>query len=154
MTVLVYDPYLVADDENGVAQVSTLDELLAGSDFVSLHARANRDNENLFGSDMFLKMRDGSYFINTARESLVDEDALDDALESGKLGGAALDVVRPGPSGRHRLLRHPNVVMTPHIGGNTHETLLQGSEMIVEELRRLARGEPLQHLVNPEVTTH
>jgi len=103
----------------------------------------------MFDAATFAKMKRGSYFINTARETLVDEDALDAALESGHVAGAALDVVRQSPKdGRHRFLRHPNVVMTPHVGGNTHETLLQGAEMIADELRRFASGEPLQFLVN------
>jgi D-3-phosphoglycerate dehydrogenase len=90
-------------------------------------------------------------FVNTARETLVDEDALDAALESGHVAGSALDVVRQSAEeGRHRLLRHSNVVMTPHVGGNTHETLLQGAEMIADEIRRFAAGEPLCYLVNRE----
>jgi D-3-phosphoglycerate dehydrogenase len=110
-----------------------------------------KENVNMFDAAAFAKMKPGSFFVNTARETLVDEDALDAALESGHLGGAALDVVRQSPEeGRHRFLRHPNVVMTPHVGGNTHETLLQGAEMIADELRRFAAGEPLQYLVNRE----
>ena len=77
-----------------------LDDLLARSDFVSLHARATGDNENLFDEVTFAKMRAGSYFVNTARETLVDEDALDAALASGRLAGAALDVVRARPMAR------------------------------------------------------
>ena len=85
-------------------------------------------------------MKPGAYFVNTARETLVDEDALDAALASGHLAGAALDVVRTtATSGRHRLLRHENVVLTPHIGGATHETLLQGAEMIADGDRALRR---------------
>ena len=70
---------------------------------------------------------------------------------SGHLGGAALDVVRhSSETGRHRFLRHPNVVMTPHVGGNTHETLFQGAEMLAEEIHRFAICEPLRYLVNKE----
>jgi D-3-phosphoglycerate dehydrogenase len=98
-------------------------------------------------------MKPGAYLVNTARETLVDEDALDAALESGRLAGAALDVVRtstePGP---HRLLRHENVVLTPHLGGATHETLLQGAEMLAEEILRYAAGEALVNVVNRSVT--
>ncbi|MGP8149268.1 MAG: NAD(P)-dependent oxidoreductase [Acidimicrobiales bacterium] len=151
MTVVAYDPFVVVHPSDAVAQVATLDELLATSDFVSLHARSTKDNANLFDMPTFAKMRAGSYFVNTARETLVDEDALDAALESGHLAGAALDVVRQSTgTGRHRLLHHPNIVMTPHIGGATHETLLQGAEMIADEIRRFASGEPLCYLVNRE----
>jgi D-3-phosphoglycerate dehydrogenase len=151
MRVAVYDPYTEIDPGDAVEQVSSLDKLLAEADFVSLHARVTKENLNMFDAAAFAKMRAGSYFVNTARETLVDEDALDAALESGHLAGAALDIARQSPDeGRHRLLRHPNVVMTPHIGGATHETLAQGAEMIADELRRFAAGEPLRNLVNRE----
>jgi D-3-phosphoglycerate dehydrogenase / 2-oxoglutarate reductase len=149
LSVLVYDPYLDLDTHQGVEQVETLDELLARSDFVSLHARATPDNQNMFDAETFAKMRPRAWFVNTARETLVDESALDAALASGRLAGAALDVVRPtADGGRHRLLDHENVVMTPHIGGATHETLQQGAEMIADEIRRFAAGEPLVSVVN------
>lgn len=151
MRVVTYDPFAAVDPDDGVEQVASLDELLAVSHFVSLHARVSKENENMFDASAFEKMRPGSYFVNTARETLVDEDDLDAALSSGHLAGAALDVVRQSAErGRHRLLRHPNVVMTPHMGGATHETLLQGAEMIADELRRFAAGEPLRNLVNRE----
>jgi D-3-phosphoglycerate dehydrogenase len=153
MNVLTFDPYLETDPGAHVERVWTLDELLERSHFVSLHARATDKNENLFDEVAFAKMQPGSFFVNTARETLVDEDALDSALASGRLTGAALDVVRPGDGpGRHRLLRHPNVVMTPHIGGATHETLVQGAEMIADEIRRFTTGAPLLHVVNRETS--
>jgi D-3-phosphoglycerate dehydrogenase / 2-oxoglutarate reductase len=94
-------------------------------------------------------MKHGTYFLNTARETLVDERALADALGSGHLAGAALDVVEPqGAPGPHPLLRHPNVVLTPHIGGATHETLLRGVEMIAAEIDRFAAGDPLMNVVD------
>ncbi len=100
-------------------------------------------------------MKPGSFLINTARESLVDEDALDAALASGHLAGAALDVFRqPGSAGdRSALLRHENVVLTPHIGGATSETLLHGALMVAEEIERFAAHEPLTHVVDlPHMT--
>ena len=149
MSVVVYDPYVKTDDLAGVQQVPSLAALLEGADFVSLHVRAGATTDNLMGGAEFAAMRPGSYFINTARETLVDEDALDAALTSGHLAGAALDVVRPrSASGPHPLLRHENVVITPHIGGATHETLLRGVTMIAAEIQRFAAGEPLHAVVN------
>src|SRR3954447_1767387 len=146
LRVLASDPYAQASDD--AERVDSLDELLARADFVSLHARATRENENLFDAARFAQMKPGAFFVNTARESLVDEDALDAALASGHVAGAALDVVRTGSApGRHRLLRHENVVMTPHIGGATHETLLQGAAMLADEILRFAAGEPLLHVL-------
>jgi len=95
MRVIAYDPYTEIDPADGVEQAASLDELAAEADFVSLHARVTKENLNMFGAATFARMRPGSYFVNTARETLVDEDALDAALESGRLSGAALDVVRP-----------------------------------------------------------
>ncbi len=152
MRLVVYDPYVQAGELASTEQVATLEELLARSDFVSLHVRATAETENLFGTDQFGAMKLGSYFVNTARESLVDEVALDAALESGHLAGAALDVVRPrAVAGPHPLLRHGNVVITPHIGGATHETLLRGVTMVAQEIRRFAAGEPLHSVVNRAV---
>ena len=137
MNVLVYDPFVEAE---GVEQVSTLEELLARADFVSLHARATPENENMIGVDALAAMKPGAFLVNTAREGLVDEDAL--------------DVVRTtDQSGRHPLLRHENVVMTPHLGGATHETLLQGAEMIADEIVRFAAGEPLVNVINRAAVT-
>jgi D-3-phosphoglycerate dehydrogenase len=150
MHVLAFDPFWGDGADGQVERVDDLDELLGRSDFVSVHARASAENENLFGAARFGKMKPGAFFVNTARETLVDEAALDDALGSGHLGGAALDVIRPSAqAARHRLLRHENVVITPHIGGATHETLVQGAEMIAMEIKRFAAGQPMVNVVNP-----
>lgn len=149
MRLVVYDPYVRVGDLASTEQVSTLAELLAKSDFVSLHLRATSEIENFFGASQFNAMKPGSYFLNTARESLVDEAALDAALASGHLAGAALDVVRPrAQPGPHPLLRHENVVITPHVGGATHETLLRGVTMVADEIQRFAASEPLRAVVN------
>jgi len=149
MKVMVYDPFVRADDAVGVEQVSSLAALLEVGDFVSLHVRASADTENLIGRAEFAAMRPGSYFINTARETLVDEAALESALASGHIAGAALDVVRPRRGeGPHPLLRFDNVVITPHIGGATHETLLRGVTMVAGEIQRFAAGERLVAVVN------
>ena len=148
MRTVVYDPFVKVGDPS-IEQVPALADLLAQADFVSLHVRATAETENLFGPRQFAAMKRGSYFLNTARESLVDEEALDAALASGHLAGAALDVVRPrSQRGPHPLLRHENVVITPHIGGATHETLLRGVTMVAEEIARFAAGESLRAVTN------
>ena len=149
MHTVVYDPYVRIGELPATEQVSTLEALLAKSDFVSLHVRATAETRNFFGAAEFNAMKPGSYFVNTARESLVDEQALDDALSSGRLAGAALDVVKArSQGGPHPLLRHDNVVITPHIGGATHETLLRGVTMVADEIERFVAGEPLRAVVN------
>jgi D-3-phosphoglycerate dehydrogenase / 2-oxoglutarate reductase len=148
MRTVVYDPFVKVGDPS-IEQVPALVDLLVQADFVSLHVRATAETENLFGPRQFAAMKSGSYFLNTARESLVDEEALDAALASGHLAGAALDVVRPrSERGPHPLLRHENVVITPHIGGATHETLLRGVTMVGEEIARFAAGESLRAVTN------
>jgi D-3-phosphoglycerate dehydrogenase len=150
-TLLGYDPVPPDAVPPGVT-LTGLDDLLGRSDLVSLHARATVDNRHMFGADAFARMPRGAMFINTARQSLVDEDALARALSSGRLAGAALDVAEPRPAGnRHPLLDLPNVIITPHIGGATRETLRRGAEMAAAAVGRLLSGGIPGHLVNPEV---
>lgn len=85
----------------------------------------------------------GSFLINTARESLVDEDALLEALRSGRLAGAALDVNEPDGPWRE-LVAEPNVMLTPHLAGATYETLARGAEMLASEIRAFLNDEPLR----------
>jgi D-3-phosphoglycerate dehydrogenase len=152
-SVLGYDPAPPGAAPVGVTMVP-FDVLLGRSDIVSVHARATPDNRHLFGTAEFAGMRRGSYFINTARESLVDEDALQRAVASGAIAGAALDVAeRPAGGSRHPLLDLPNVVITPHIGGATGETLRRGAEMTAAAVARLASGQHPDHLVNPEIVS-
>jgi D-3-phosphoglycerate dehydrogenase len=146
-TVLGYDPQPPA----GVGvDLVPLEELLARSDIVSLHARLTPQNRMMFSRDRFAQMRPGAYFINTARELLVDERALGQALEQGILGGAALDVLERTP-GRHPLLGMPNVLVTPHIGGATAETLTRGAHRAVTAVTELLAGRVPANVVNPQV---
>jgi D-3-phosphoglycerate dehydrogenase / 2-oxoglutarate reductase len=150
-SMLGYDPSPAAAAPAGVT-MAPFAGLLSRSDIVSVHARASRDNRHLLGAAEFARMRPGSFFINTARESLVDEDALHAALAGGAIAGAALDVAeRPAAGGRHPLLDLPNVIITPHIGGATSETLRRGAEMTAAAVARLAAGRSPDHLVNPEI---
>jgi D-3-phosphoglycerate dehydrogenase / 2-oxoglutarate reductase len=149
-TVLAHDPLPPGIVPAGVSMVG-FDDLLERSDIVSVHARASAANWHLFGATVFGRMRRGSYFINTARESLVDEQALESALTGGILAGAALDVAERRPAGdRHPLLDLPNVIITPHIGGATQETLRRGAEMVLAAVARLLAGQEPDYLLNPE----
>jgi D-3-phosphoglycerate dehydrogenase len=142
MDVLVYDPYVEPD--GGHEWAPTAEVVLRRADFLSLHVRATPENVHMIDDRALALMKPGACLINTARESLVDENALDAALAAGRLGGAAVDVLEHSPlPGRHRLLRHDNVVLTPHIGGSTHGTLRRAARMIEAEIRRFTAGEPL-----------
>jgi D-3-phosphoglycerate dehydrogenase len=149
--VLAYDPLIPAVTAEGVDLVP-LDTLLARSDIVSLHARATPDNRHMFSYAEFARMRPGACFINTARESLVDEPALYAALEQGRLAGAGLDVLERPPAGtRHALLGAPNVIVTPHIGGATTETLARGARRAVTAVASLLAGQVPDDVMNPQV---
>jgi len=159
MRVVVHDPFVDAAVVGAAgAEATDLDALLARSDYVTLHARASADNRGMIGREQLARMKEGAILINTARDALVDEDALYDALRAGHLAGAGLDLVRPADltvparlGSRHRLLEFPNVVIVSHIGGSTWETLLHGGEMAAAEIERLVAGEPLRNLANPAV---
>ena len=128
-----------------------LGTLLAESDIVSLHPRATPENRHLLGARQFARMRPGACVNNTARETLGDEAELGDALRRGHLGGAALDVVERPPAGqRHPLLDAPNVIITPHIGGATEETLRRGARQAVAAVAEFMAGRAPGSLVNPE----
>jgi D-3-phosphoglycerate dehydrogenase / 2-oxoglutarate reductase len=150
MPVLVFDPFVdpTVIEATGCRAVD-LPTLLASSDVLSLHARATADNRGLIGRAEIAAMKPGAYLVNTARDVLIDEAALADALRSNHLAGAALDVVSPSPtSGRHPLLEFPNVIIATHVGGATYETLHHGAEMLAAETERLLAGQPLVNVAN------
>jgi D-3-phosphoglycerate dehydrogenase len=143
VTVRAFDPFVDAGEGGDVDLVDTLDVLLEGADAVSVHARATAENRHLFAEPQFRMMRPGAVFINTARESLVDEHALLAALDDGHLAGAALDVNEPDGPWRE-LVARPNVVLTPHIAGATHETLQRGARMLADEIACFLDGRAMR----------
>jgi D-3-phosphoglycerate dehydrogenase / 2-oxoglutarate reductase len=149
--LIASDPWVSDPPVAGVEMVK-LDDLLARSDIVSVHARATSENRHMLSHEQFARMRPGTLLINTARESLVDEQALRDALGRGIVAGAALDVVEQPPAGTpHPLLSIPNVLITPHIGGATGETLSRGAQRTVAAVADLLAARTPAPLVNPEV---
>jgi len=142
-TVTAYDPFVDPCTVSDVTIVSDLDELLRSSDVVSVHARATAENRHMIGARELALIPRGGFFINTARESLVDEQALLEALESGHLGGAALDVNEPDGPWRE-LVDQPNLWLTPHLGGATFETLARGADMLASEIQAYIAGDPLR----------
>lgn len=115
MDVIAYDPYVTAPE------IVSLDELLAKSDFISLHVPAAKGEPPLINAETIAKMKDGAFLVNTSRGALVDEAALLAALDSGKLAAAALDVFAEEPTKNEAIYTHPKISLTPHIGGSTAE---------------------------------
>ncbi len=141
VSVLVYDPFIDKEKAlaNGATMVDDLDTLLGASDFVSLHLRVSAENENFINKETIAKMKPGAYLINSARETLVQEEHLYEAIATGRLAGAALDVVRPrADRSPHPLLGLDQVLITPHIGGATFEAAQRGVELLGEQLRQYA----------------
>jgi glyoxylate reductase len=125
----------------------SLDELLAESDFVSLHVPLTPETENLLSRERIARMRPGAIVVNTARGAVVDDAALAEALASGRLGAAALDVFRDEPRVPEAYLRLDNVVLTPHLGSGTRETRAAMARMVLEDVLRVARGQAPLHPV-------
>ncbi|MBR2044330.1 MAG: D-2-hydroxyacid dehydrogenase [Clostridia bacterium] len=141
MKVLVYKRSRLNDER--VKQVS-LDELLSASDIVSMHCPLNKDSENMMNAQSFNKMKDGAVFINTARGGLVDEYALRDALLSGKLLGAGLDVLRREPMDKDcPLLGVENCIITPHIAWAGLETRKRLMEIVTSNIAAFISGKPV-----------
>lgn len=145
MDVIAADPYR-ADATHD------LDDLLATADVVSMHAAVTPETFGMINEEKFALMKPGALYLNSARAGLHDVDALVGALESGHLGGAALDhvdgeVLPPD----HPLLTMDNVVLTPHIGGATYDVETRQTEMIVADVLAILAGEKPLHCANPEV---
>ncbi|MDP8229107.1 MAG: D-2-hydroxyacid dehydrogenase [Candidatus Electryoneaceae bacterium] len=118
MTVIAYDPYVKSVDLD--VELMSKDEVLAKADYLSLHIPVDPAGP-VIGADELAKMKDGAYLINCARGGTVDESALLDALNSGKLSGAGVDVFVGEPNPNADLVNHPKVSVTPHIGASTKE---------------------------------
>lgn len=151
MRIRVFDPFL-ADQPLDVHVMTSLDELLANSDVVSLHLPLTSDSAGLFDAGRFARMRAGSIFVNTARGGLVDHAALLEALDTGHLFGAGLDVTDPEPlAPDHPLLDREDVVVTPHVASATAAGKRRLFSSAFDQVIQVLEGERPPHLINPEV---
>ena len=153
MRIATYDPYLAASAiPAGVDRADTLEALLAVADVVSVHVPLTDASRGLFGAGAFASMKPAAVFINTARGGLVDHDALLEALETGRLFGAGLDVTSPEPLPvDHPLLERDDVVVTPHIASGTADGKARIFRVAFEQAMAAVEGRRPEHLVNPEV---
>jgi D-3-phosphoglycerate dehydrogenase len=149
--VLVYDPYARPETFGERVLSVELDELLSRSRVVSLHARATPETKGMIGAKQLAAMPAGSVLINCARGTLIDYDAVCNALDSGHLWGAGFDVFPEEPiPANSRLLTTPHIVMTPHIAGASKQTAEKAARIAAGEVRRFLQAEPLENCVNPE----
>jgi D-3-phosphoglycerate dehydrogenase len=149
MTVLVDDPNKTITE--AYVRQTGLEELLSQSDFVHCLATATPDTENLMGDAAFAAMKEGAFFVNVSRGNLVDEAALETALTTGRIAGAALDVGRAGdqkPS--PGLARLPNVIATPHIGGQTPAAIESQALETVAQVRAVSEGALPHNAINAD----
>jgi D-3-phosphoglycerate dehydrogenase len=141
MTVLGFDPYLeAAQIERSGARPSTLEEIRERSDFITLHVPISDETKNLVDADFLAGTKDGVRIVNCARGGVVDEKALLDAIEAGKVAGAALDVFAEEPPGKHPLLEKDCVVATPHIGAATFEAQERVGREVARVIMEFAAG--------------
>ncbi|MCW3069177.1 MAG: D-3-phosphoglycerate dehydrogenase [Solirubrobacterales bacterium] len=140
MRVLAFDPFVSAERyrELRVEKADSPDDIYAEADFITVHLPKTAETEGFLGAEQFAKMRDGVRVLNVARGGLIDEAALQEALDSGKVAGAALDVFPTEPITEHPLFGYDSVVVTPHLGASTAEATdragYQSAEQVVAAL--------------------
>lgn len=153
MDILGFDPFVSQTDVEGInVKMTSLEALLAESDFVVLLAAATDENQGMISNEQISLMKSSAYLINSARASLIDENSLLKALKTGKIAGAALDVHHKEPLPFDSpWFELDNVILTPHLGGATKDTITKHSQIIYEDLLRFKRRQIPKNLVNPEV---
>jgi D-3-phosphoglycerate dehydrogenase len=142
MNLIGYDPYPINPEyikETGMI-VTDINTLLESADFVTCHVPSTPETKHMFNAERFAKMKPTAYLVNTSRGEIIDENALYEALKSGKLAGAALDVFEVEPPTNKQLLSLPNLVCTPHVGAQTREAQELASTVIAEKVIQILRG--------------
>ena len=151
-SVLVFDPWATRESlPANVEFLDSLDELLSQADILTLHARVTTENHHMINAETLAKMPRGSFLVNCARGSLVDYDAVCEAIDSGQLYAAAFDCLpeEPLPAG-HRLFSTPRITMTPHLGGASKEAARLAARIGAADIAAFSRGGQPKHVANPE----
>jgi D-3-phosphoglycerate dehydrogenase len=152
-SILVYDPYVDHKEiKRAGAKPLELDELVEQSDFVTLHCPALPETIGLISAQRIALMKPTAYLVNTASAAIVDKEAIVHALRKGHIAGAAFDVYETWPAQpEDPLLKLDNVILTPHIGGATDETVVRHSQMMADDIERFLRGQRPKNVLNPQV---
>jgi D-3-phosphoglycerate dehydrogenase len=149
MKILAHDPFLSEQKAKKMdVELVDLKSLLKQSDYITVHTPFTSETKHLLGEDEFKIMKDGVRVINCARGGILDEKALEEALESGKIGGAALDVYEKEPPTESPLLKRPNVVTTPHLGASTEEAQVNVAIDIAESVRDAMLDRGIRNAIN------
>jgi D-3-phosphoglycerate dehydrogenase len=150
MRVVAYDPYVAAERyaNSGVEKMDTSDELYAEADFITIHLPNTPETKGWLDAAAFAKMRDGVRILNVARGTLVVDEDLQAALDSGKVAGAALDVFASEPITEHPLFAYPNVIVTPHLGASTAEATDRAGYQAAEQVVAALQGGSVTTAVN------
>jgi len=154
MKVYAYDPYVTAEAmaEKGIIKVESVDDLMPVADFVSIHTPLTPATRGIVGARQFDLMKRTAYLINTSRGPVVDEAALIQALQEGKIAGAGLDVFeQEPPAPDNPLLKMKNVILAPHMGGATEESMERMATHAAAGILAVLRGERPRYLLNKEV---
>jgi len=155
MDILVFDPYKSVEEimAAGCEPVSDLDVALPRADFVSVHCPKTTETVGMFNAARLKRMKPSAYLVNTARGGIVEEAALYDALSSGRLAGAGLDVFEQEPPAvPYSLFELPNVIIAPHVAGVTREAVDRMSEQTARNILSAFDGEPIpQNVINQDV---
>jgi D-3-phosphoglycerate dehydrogenase / 2-oxoglutarate reductase len=147
MNIIAYDPYVKQEDTD--VTLVGLEELMAGSDFVTIHYRLTKESQKMINKRLISLMKPTAYFINTARSGLVDEDALADALKNRRISGAAIDVFDVEPPGKeYKLVALDNVTVTPHLAGGTKDAFLNSPVLLAEEIKKFLTNGRTRAVVN------
>jgi D-3-phosphoglycerate dehydrogenase len=152
MRVKAYDPYKSLEEAQELgAEIVSLKSLLAKSDFITIHAVLNNETREMISEEELSLMKKTAILINASRGQLINENALIDALKSGKIAGAGLDVFEKEPPGPDSpLLQIKNVILTPHVAGNSQDALDNTSLVVSQEVKRILSGQIPKNLINKQ----
>ena len=153
MDFIVYDPYIGPELVEGIGGrlVQTLDEVIENADFISIHSPLTDETRHMIGADVFARMKNTAYIFNCARGGIIDEDALYEALTTGQIAGAGLDVFENEPPEGSRLMELDNVVFTPHLGASTRDAQVKAGTICADQVLKVLAGKKPEFIVNREL---
>jgi D-3-phosphoglycerate dehydrogenase len=149
MNILAYDPFISEEraGELGVT-LTTVDDIVLNSDYITVHTPLTKDTKNLIDKEQFEKAKTGLRIINCARGGIINEEALAEAVASGKVAGAAIDVFVNEPPLGSPLIEQDNIIVTPHLGASTQEAQVNVAVDVAEQIINLSKGLPVQNAIN------